>query len=125
MTAENHTTDPQWAAADEAACDSDRAWFKDHPERRYRLRLAAPGEAGVWERDGGVVAVRAIAPKVRVRLRVPVPGAILTKEPEEPTARQAFDEFADDLGVTEKLAALVRGSPPEFEVYDQTEGGAS
>jgi hypothetical protein len=43
------------SAVTEAEAASDRAWFVDHPRRRYRLRRSASGVCLIRRRSGGVL----------------------------------------------------------------------
>jgi hypothetical protein len=58
---------------------ADRSFFEQHPDRSYRMRLATPNEVAVAELNGSPpptggqfvwMAVRQVAPGVRMRLQV-------------------------------------------------------
>ncbi len=77
-------------AAAEAASECDRAWFKAHPGRAHRIRRALFGEVPLHPDLLCFVAVRQVAPGVRVRagFRRPPPAP-----PHEPTEVEAAAIF--------------------------------
>lgn len=66
---DSHLSDPM-----EVASDGDAVWFRRHPHRNHRIRLAEPGEFGrgldmvVPAGTLSFVVVRQIFPSMRVRL---------------------------------------------------------
>jgi hypothetical protein len=95
--------------------DRDAAWFVAHPERKHRVRRAVESELMPSGERSRWVAIRQIAPGVRLRLPFNVPYAqqrrLVERTAGEAGAALLFEMMACELGAGSILAAFEEAPP--------------
>lgn len=73
-----------------AACADDRVFFKEHPDRRYRLRLMRMGEVPAFRKPEGTISQVVVYQHASgVRVRVGFESRLLLLD-DEAEARETF-----------------------------------
>jgi hypothetical protein len=94
--------------------DRDAAWFAAHPERNHRVRRTIEGELMPLDQHARSVAIRQIAPGVRVRLPLDGPYAqqrrLVEQGATEAGAALLFELAAAAMGAAPILAAFGKAS---------------
>jgi hypothetical protein len=98
---------------------SDRAYFKSHRTRRYRMRLASKDEVTAFALIGETiepdyvlcVAVQRVTMNRRIRAFLPLPAAIIDRMNDERLARMVYERIASNSDLTpEQMGVAISGS---------------